>query len=106
MKQWQYDRFFVYLYIQNIIVQAFMKAEKLMSPIEEKEWNIHPYYRRELAMAYAPDLAPESAVNRLSQWFKFNKQLAEELRRHGYRPRQQVFTSAQVEIIFRYLGKP
>ena len=78
-----------------------VKEEKL-----EKEWDIHPYYRRELAMAYAPDLSPEAAVNRLAQWFRLNRQLTEELRQTGYRPRQQVFTPMQVEVIFRYLGRP
>lgn len=83
-----------------------MSTERIKTETEEKEWDIHPYYRRELAMAYAPDLLPESAVNRLAQWFKQNRNLTEELHRHGYRPRQQVFTSVQVEIIFRHLGKP
>ena len=83
-----------------------MKGMNTQEEIFEKEWNIHPYYRRELAMAYSPDILPESAVRRLNLWIKCNRQLTEELRQHGYRPRQQVFTSIQVEVLFRYLGRP
>ena len=72
----------------------------------EKEWEIHPYYRRELAMAYAPQLTPEAAVNRLTRWLKQNKALFKELQDYGYRPNQQMFPSIQVEILFRYLGRP
>ena len=72
----------------------------------EKEWEIHPYYRRELAMAYAPELTPEAAVNRLTKWLKQNATLLKELQEYGYRPNQRVFTPVQVETIFRYLGRP
>ena len=60
------------------------------------EWPVRPYSKRELAMAYAPEISPVSALNRL----------ARELGDTGYRPRQRVFTSLQVELIFRYLGRP
>lgn len=73
---------------------------------EEKEWAVRPYYKRELAEAYAPNLSSSSALNRLATWIKLNKSLCEELAQTGYRHKQQIFTSMQVEIIFRYLGKP
>ncbi len=73
---------------------------------EEKEWPVRPYCKRELAVAYAPDIAPASALNRLASWLKRNRQLTAELEQTGYNPRQQIFTSLQVELIFRYLGKP
>ena len=73
---------------------------------EEKEWPVRPYCKRELAVAYAPDIAPASALNRLASWLKRNRQLTAELEQTGYKPRQQIFTSLQVELIFRYLGKP
>lgn len=73
---------------------------------EEKAWPVRPYYKRELAEAYAPDIAPVSALNRLALWFKQNSRLSEELLSTGYKSRQQVFTSMQVELIFRYLGRP
>lgn len=72
----------------------------------EKAWPVRPYYKRELAEAYAPNISPTSALNRLSKWLKMNLQLNEALIQTGYRDTQKVFTSMQVELIFRYLGKP
>lgn len=83
-----------------------------MKTTEEKEesqsevWPIRPYYKRELAVAYAPDLAPVSALNRLASWFRTNRQLTAALQQTDYNTRQQVFTSMQVELIFKYLGRP
>lgn len=62
--------------------------------------------KRELAMAYAPEISPVSALNRLAEWMRYNDRLTRELGDTGYRPRQRVFTSLQVELIFRYLGRP
>ncbi|MDD2952179.1 MAG: DUF4248 domain-containing protein [Parabacteroides sp.] len=70
------------------------------------EWPVRPYSKRELAMAYAPDICPVSALNRLAEWMRYNDKLLRELGDTGYRPRQRVFTSLQVELIFRYLGRP
>lgn len=72
----------------------------------EQEWRIRPYSKSELAQAYAPEVSPGAALNRLAQWIRFNTALTEALEQAGYRPRQRVFTSRQVELIFRYLGKP
>ena len=65
-----------------------------------------PYSKCELARAYAPDIAPTSALNRLAQWIRLNRPLSEALRETGYYARQHVFTSRQVELIFHYLGRP
>ncbi|NBH89719.1 DUF4248 domain-containing protein [Parabacteroides distasonis] len=70
------------------------------------EWPVRPYSKRELAVAYAPDISPVSALNRLAEWMRYNDRLLRELANTGYRPRQRVFTSLQVELIFRYLGRP
>lgn len=72
----------------------------------ENEWAVKPYYKRELAQAYAPDISPVAALNRLAQWIKLNTLLCEALRETGYKPRQQVFTSRQVALIFKYIGRP
>lgn len=72
----------------------------------ESEWAVKPYYKRELAQAYAPDISPVAALNRLAQWIKMNVALSEALRQTGYHVRQQVFTSWQVELIFKYIGRP
>ena len=57
-------------------------------------------------MVYAPEISPVSALNRLAEWMRYNDRLTRELGDTGYRPRQRVFTSLQVELIFRYLGRP
>ena len=72
----------------------------------EEVWPVRPYSKRELAEAYAPNISPVSALNRLAQWFKYNLQLSEALLQTGYKKRQQIFTSMQVDLIFRYLGRP
>lgn len=69
-------------------------------------WPVRPYSKRELAIAYAPEISPVSALNRLAEWIRYNERLFRELGDTGYRPRQRVFTSLQVELIFRYLGRP
>ena len=75
-----------------------MKYVEDYENIPGKEWPVRPYYKRELAEAYAPTISPASALNRLSKWMK--------LRHTGYKGSQKIFTSLQVELIFRYLGKP
>ena len=71
-----------------------------------EEWPLRPYYKRELAIAYAPDITPASALNRLALWIHHNAALHEALLLAGYQVRQRMFTSLQVELIFRYLGRP
>ena len=41
----------------------------------EEAWQVRPYSKSELAQAYAPDIAPTSALNRLAQWIKLNQPL-------------------------------
>ena len=62
-----------------------MKYVEDYENIPGKEWPVRPYYKRELAEAYAPTISP---------------------RHTGYKGSQKIFTSLQVELIFRYLGKP
>ena len=73
-----------------------MKYVEDYENIPGKEWPVRPYYKRE----------PASALNRLSKWMKLNLELDEALRHTGYKGSQKIFTSLQVELIFRYLGKP
>ena len=72
----------------------------------QNEWRIRPYYKSELAEAYAPFLANGSALNRLAHWIDLNAPLSEALAQTGYRRSQRVFTSRQVALIFEYLGEP
>lgn len=68
--------------------------------------NIRPYYKSELAQAYAPDITTNAALNRLALWIKTCVPLSEALRQSGYNNRQRIFTSRQVALIFEYLGEP
>ena len=70
------------------------------------EYRIRPYYKSELAKAYAPDICPGAALNRLANWIRTNKQLSEALRQTDYRTKQHMFTSRQVALIFEHLGEP
>lgn len=83
-----------------------MKSSIENEEVREEAWPVRPYYKRVLAEAYAPDISPVAALNRLAQWFKLNRRLSAALLETGYKTRQQVFTSMQVELIFKYLGRP
>ena len=68
--------------------------------------EIRPYYKSELAQAYALDITLKAALNRLALWIKTNTQLTEALKQTNYRSTQQIFTSRQVALIFEHLGEP
>lgn len=74
--------------------------------METTTFPIRSYSKCELALLYSPDICPRAAVNRLARWIRLNRELAEMLHQKGYRPRQQVFTPAQVELLVFYLGEP
>ena len=85
-----------------------MKGEELeiINQKMEKEYRIRPYYKSELAEAYAPFLTTHSALNRLALWIDLNAPLSKALAQTGYRRTQRIFTSRQVALIFEYLGEP
>lgn len=99
-----------YLYALIINKLTLMKAT-FESNVEDEDsrdekWPVRPYYKSELAAAYAPNISPVSALNRLAQWLKHNSLLHTALLQTGYKTRQHVFTSMQVELIFKYIGRP
>ena len=67
--------------------------------------KIRPYYKSELAQAYAPDISQGAALNRLALWIKTNRQLTEALRQTDYRVTQRMYTSRQVALIFEGFKK-
>lgn len=69
-------------------------------------FKVRSMSKTELAMAYAPNLTVQAAVNRLMQWIRHNPELEEDLRHTGYRKTQKLFTSLQVRTIVSYLGEP
>ena len=62
--------------------------------------------KSELAMAYAPELTPHSAVKRLMKWLSINPALMAALRETHYYSTQKVLTARQVQLIYHYLGEP
>ena len=68
--------------------------------------KISPMSKKQLALAYAPELSESGAYKRLHQWLHFNKNLMADLRAANYQDKQRVFTGKQVAIIFQYLGEP
>ncbi len=68
--------------------------------------NVQSYSKKELAIAYAPNLSMSGALNRLATWIKGNPELLRALYASGYRDAQRVLTSYQVRLIFEYLGEP
>lgn len=67
-----------------------------------------PYTKYQVALQYFPDSIdrPDSAVHRLRNWIIKNRKLCKELKKAGYRPRDKVFTSRQLALIYEYLGDP
>ena len=68
--------------------------------------QIRSYSKKELAVAYAPDLSYSGARKRLHYWLHLNEPLMAELRAAQYHDSQRLLTARQVEIIFRHLGEP
>ncbi len=64
------------------------------------------YSKGELAMLYAPDIAPSSACKRLAAWMLHHPTLMTDLRKTGYTDKQRTFTPLQVSLIFEALGEP
>ena len=70
------------------------------------DFKIRSYGRQELAVLYAPDLIPVSAVKRLTLWVSKNKELTNALQQAGWKRGQHVLTPLQVLRIVEYLGEP
>lgn len=76
------------------------------NPPPRSTMRLKSYSKKELALAYAPDLTLTSALRRLRQWINDDRPLLEALTQAGYRPQQRVLTIKQVKIIFDFIGEP
>ncbi len=72
----------------------------------EKEFEIRPYTKKELALLYFPDSTPRTAVNHLMQWIRLCTPLWNALPETGYRKSSKSFTPRQVRAIVENLGEP
>ena len=77
---------------------------------ENKQKNAYHYElfnkKKELAMAYCPDIDYTAALKKLNQWIRNNTELSARLAATGYIPTQRRFTPQQVRLLFHYLGEP
>ena len=72
----------------------------------EKEFEIKPYTKKELALMYFPHSMPRTAVNHLMQWVRMNPPLREALGQAHYRPANKTLSKPQVKAIVHFLGEP
>ena len=68
--------------------------------------KLKAYKKKELAVAYAPNITERAALNRLNLWIHDNDYLVRRLEETRYNPYQKVFTLRQVALLFEYLGEP
>jgi hypothetical protein len=73
---------------------------------EEQEIPVRIYGKGELASLYNPNVEAKSAVRTLMRWIRRNTELSAKLREAGYDPLRRTFFSAEVSLIFNYLGRP
>ena len=70
------------------------------------EFVVREYGRTELAQAYCPDIAPESAWKKFKRWMSDYPGLVEQLMDIGYTSHSRSFTPRQVRLIVDCLGAP
>lgn len=70
------------------------------------EFIVREYGRTELAQAYCPDIAPESAWKKFKRWMSDYPGLMDGLCSIGYTSRSRSFTPRQVRLIVDCLGAP
>lgn len=70
------------------------------------EFKVREYGRTELALAYCPDIAPESAWKKFKRWLNLYPGLMDGLRAIGYSSHTRSFTHRQVRLIVECLGSP
>ncbi|MDD2954462.1 MAG: DUF4248 domain-containing protein [Parabacteroides sp.] len=75
--------------------------------MNEPNFRIRPYSKRELAKLYFPDTVnEESAIANLRNLIKHNPDLLAELKGAHYKTHNKIFTPKQIGIIAQYLGEP
>ena len=75
--------------------------------MNETNFRIRPYSKRELAKLYFPDtINEESAIANLRNLMKHNPDLLAELKETYYKTHNRTFTPRQIGIIVQYIGEP
>ena len=75
--------------------------------MNEPNFRIRPYSKRELAKLYFPDTNnEESAIANLRNLMKHNPDLNKKKKGAYYKTYNKTFTPRQIGIIVQYLGEP
>jgi hypothetical protein len=79
-----------------------------MKPQEDdlSEYPIRTYGKTELALLYNPYTTPHAAVQTLMRWIRENDELWQLFTEMKFNPHRHTFFSREVELIYRYIGKP
>ena len=86
---------------------SIFAAKNNITKINKKTHTTMNYStKKELAMAYCPDIDYTAALKKLNQWIRTNAELSARLAATGYIPTQRRFTPQQVRLLFHYLGEP
>ena len=72
----------------------------------ENIFTLRAYSKCELAMLYAPQSTPETAIKNLYRWIQRCEPLKVELKNLHYNPRRLSFMKREVAAIVKHLGEP
>ena len=92
--------------MRNCKIFCNFAAKKEMYTAAQIPQRQRPMSRKELAIAYAPELTVNGAYRRLRTWMSMSRHLMRALRRVGYQPGQRMLTGLQVQTIYQFLGEP
>lgn len=74
--------------------------------MNNNDFKIQSYTKKELALLYFPGCLPHSAVNHLMTWIHRCQPLWSQLQEMGYCNRTKRFTPREVNAIVEHLGEP
>lgn len=98
--------------LYSFAISSGCKSNEQFSPktlfnMNNTNFRIRPYSKRELARLYFPDTVnEESAIANLRNLMKHNPHLIAELKGAYYKTYNKTFTPRQIGIIVQYLGEP
>ena len=72
----------------------------------ENIFTLRAYSKCELAMLYAPQSTPETAMKNLYRWIQYCEPLQVELKNLRYNPKRHSFMKREVAAIVKHLGEP
>lgn len=74
--------------------------------IEEPDFRIKTYSKKELACLYLPETTPRCAMRTFIRWIRKNRALCETLKQLGCNVRTRTFTPRQVQLIVETFDVP